>query len=159
MNNQSHDILNSENNRDKYIWYVGVILVVAYMLVCIAVNELFFSHQETPGLIKLSSFIMRGILYCFIAATIIIQCVILFLKRNYRHPTQESVIEIGEVEKKRIIRGLVLASLCDTVALFGLAGFLLQGDLKIMFIFGLISLFLYAQVYPEEKRTPYDHNI
>ena len=145
-------MFNSEKAKVKCIWYAGVILVVVYMVACIAVKELFFTHQETPGLIKLNTFVMRGILYFFIAASIIIQCVILLLKKNYRRPAQEFVIEIGEVAKEEIIRGLVLASLCDTVALFGLAGFLLQGDLRVMFIFGLLSLFLYAQIYPEEKK-------
>ena len=78
------------------------------------------------------------------------QIMILWLKMIFAQRLKrlhDNATAFAQLLRKQL---LVLAVICDTVAIMGLILFLINGDLRTMFFSGLIALVYYAQIYPSD---------
>jgi F0F1-type ATP synthase membrane subunit c/vacuolar-type H+-ATPase subunit K len=140
-----------ELQRLKRFWALCICLPLLYLIICIIINKYVFLKSDVPGFVPLSQDTYRVILILF--ATIIIsgQIAILLLKTIFARSLKglvENATAFAELLRRQM---LILAVICDTVAILGLVLFLLNGDLRTMFFSGIIALVYYAQIYPSES--------
>lgn len=151
MTEHEHGFLvRREIARERWLWRFFLCLPVLYLLLCVAINNLYFLPNHISGFIVLKKSVLKIIFYFACAFATAAACAIIVIKGVF-----SAKIDSAKPDEKKIItllrtRLIVLASLCDTTSAMGVILFLLGGDLRHMMIFGIFALVLYAQICPRE---------
>lgn len=135
--------------RYQFFWYSMLSLPIVYLLICLGIRQWWFGPDQ-HGAIEPSPRTAKTILYGFGVLALMAQVAMLVLRQTYAVRLQGAQRDnrhlIQLLWKRLVFQGLF----CDTVSLLGLVYYILTGDLLGMFIFGVVSYLLYAQIQPRD---------
>jgi hypothetical protein len=132
------------------LWMFGLTSPVIYLLIAVAVNRLVFDKRTVPGFWPLSADMYRWVLAGLAVISIAAVPAVLYLKKNWADKVAtDAEGEAGTIlDSARGRRFVAIFIICDTVAMFGLILFLVQGRFNAVLVFGVIALLNYAAAYP-----------
>jgi hypothetical protein len=146
--------LHPENElaRLRTLWYFYLLSPVAYLIIALVIDYNVFKPNNQHGFIALSVQTYRLVLLALGAFGLATEPLILSLKAWYEKRISDALNDLPLFRKRLTMRTMVLAGICDIVAILGLLLFLLRGDIRTVFFFGILSLVYYAQAYPSKLR-------
>lgn len=131
----------------KY-WLYVICLPPLYLLICTIVQEIWFTTAASRGFYPLTPTTKTVTLTLFGTFVVGAQALLLWLKRRFGLRLEEAESDPFEYSRLLKRRFMTQAAVCDSVSGLGVIYFLLEGDLRAMFVFGALSLLLYLQAYP-----------
>jgi hypothetical protein len=142
----------NELARLRTLWYFYLLSPVAYLIIALVIDYNVFKPNNQRGFVALSAETYRLVLLALGALGLAAEPLIVWLKAWYEKRILDALDDPSLFRKRLTLRTLVLAGICDVVAILGLLLFLLRGDIRTVFFFGILSLIYYAQVYPSKLR-------
>lgn len=143
------DSVRDDLNRLKLLWVVSSTSPLLYLAVSHYVKLTFFNPPTEVGLAPLSpQHFTWAVLACAVFAAGM-QMVQLYLRRRYAGAMGQGK-HVTSLLRLYRNRTLALMAASEVPVLLGFGLFLMQGDLRVLFLFGLVSLVLYGQSYPSE---------
>jgi hypothetical protein len=151
---QSHpkNALETELSRLRTFWYFYILSPVVYLIIALIIDHYVFDPKGSRGFVTLSDSMYRYLLLMLGALGVSAQILILRLKPWFARRVREAFEDSFLLRRRLTTHTLILAGICDVVAILGLLLFILRGDIRTVFVFGLLSLIYYAQVYPSKPR-------
>jgi len=146
----NHPIL-IEIKKQKILWKIFMCLPVLYLLICEVINKWYFIPNGIWGFFHLKKDTFKILLLISIFLAFVSEVSIVALKRRYFQQIKEILNKTDLVISKMRTMFFILACFCDTTSGLGLILFLLNGEIWVMALFGIIGLILYAQIIPNER--------
>jgi len=146
----TRDAVEEALRRYQMIWQFMLSLPILYLLLCLGVREGFFEDGE-KGFLAPSERNVQTLLSIFAGLALLLQLLLLALKQWYAtriRGAQRNYEQLIRLLWKRLFYSGIL---CDTASFLGLLYFILLGDLRVMFAFGVASYLLYAQIQPNDR--------
>lgn len=146
------DSVRSDLHRLKVMWIICCLSPLFYLFVARLISKAWFDfNTQQHGFLGLSDRNYVILAAIFGALAVALQGVIIFLRQRYAaemRRTGRSAMLLLQIYMRRTI---FLMGLSETTIFLGFILFLLNGDIRAIFVFGLIGLFYYAQSYPSEQ--------
>lgn len=146
----NRDEVNEAIRRFQMVWYFMLSLPIVYLLVCIGIREVFFEDGQR-GFLAPTPRTERVLLTSFIVLTCCAQVALVFLKQFFNRRIGDNWSNYGHVVLLLWKRLFYTGMICDTVSFLGLLYYILLGDLRVMFVFGIVSYLLYGQIMPRDR--------
>jgi hypothetical protein len=142
------DTIKPDLIRLKTTWMLCCSSPILYLMAANLIRTHWFQDggltKLTPIQEKVSLWIAGGI----VAG---LQIALLVVWATYRRKLKESASHLSTLIRVYSRRTFFMMALSEIAALLGFALFLVNGQLPIVFAFGVASMLLYAQSYPSER--------
>ncbi|MCX7015043.1 MAG: hypothetical protein NTW86_21230 [Candidatus Sumerlaeota bacterium] len=135
----------------QFYWYGMLCLPLVYLLVCVGVRNWWFLPRNRVGLYPLAGEEEMTVIVVFGLLAGLGQALLLHLRGRFGAWLDEAAANAAEFVRLLRRRLLVLGAICDGVSFLGLLYFLMDGDLRGMLAFGVLSYILYAEIYPHDR--------
>ncbi len=137
--------------RAKRIWLACCFSPFVYFIAARAVASWFFAERPQPGLLDVSNEWRAILPNVFLLYAVALQGALVGLRRFFNRRASKNAGDLRRVAAIYMTRTLVLLALSECAVLGGFLFFLALGDMKAVFVGGVISFIFYAQSYPSEE--------
>jgi hypothetical protein len=143
----------AELARLRTLWLFYLLSPLIYLIVALVIDYYIYKPNNR-SFVVLSDSTYRLLLLASGALGLAAEILILRFKPWFEKRILNALQDPALFRKRLTMRTFILAGICDLVALLGLLLFLVRGDIRAVFCFGLLALIYYAQVYPSAPRSP-----
>lgn len=140
-----------ELNRLKITWALCCASPILYLLFSQFIQDMYFSAKDM-GFAQLPANYYRGVVIGCAAVVVAMQIIMLIVRKRHdgemRNTAAKSAPLLLSIYTKRTFKLMLLS---EVAVLLGFVLFLLNGQIAVLFAFGIAAMLCYAQSYPSER--------